>query len=91
MPRKTPIKDFLFRLQVDPDFVNRVFGASFSTEPEPPEDLVALREAAFDEYELPQSARDAIVGKDFATLEQRVQEEDTDAHTTHILPKAWVA
>jgi hypothetical protein len=88
MPRKTPIKDFLFRLQVDSDFVIRVFGASFT---EPPEDAVAQRDAAFNEYELPQRARDAIVGKDFATLEQLVQEEDTDAHTVHILPKAWVA
>ena len=90
MPRLTPIKDFLFRLQVDSDFVNRVYGASFSTEPEPPEDLVAQRDAAFEEYELPQEARDAIVNNDFAALQFQVEQEDTGSHTVHILPKAWV-
>jgi hypothetical protein len=88
MPRQTPITDFLFRLEVDSDFVNRVFGPSFSTEP--PSDLdVERRDAAFEEYGLPPAARTAIVEKDFATLQRLVDLEHPDP--VHILPRGWVA
>jgi hypothetical protein len=49
MPRLTPLKDFLFRLQVDSDFVNRVL------DPDPEQ-----RNDAFAEYGLDDATRTAI-------------------------------
>jgi hypothetical protein len=78
MARLTPIKDFLFRMEVDPDFVKRVL------DPE-------QRDDAFEEYELSEAARDAIVNKNFAALQSLVEQEDTGSHTVHVLPRGWVA
>jgi hypothetical protein len=82
MPRRTPITDFLFRLEVDSDFVNRVLN------PDP-----GLRDAALVEF-LPDDAdtRAAIVSGiedgDFRELQRRVLAEHTD--TVKIIPRGWV-
>jgi hypothetical protein len=125
MPRTTPIKDFLFRLQVDSDFANRVldpqqradalqeYGLDDATrnaieEPTPITDFLfrlevdsdfvsrvldeedeERRNSAFDEYELNEQTRTAIVNKDFGTLQSLVDEEHPDR--VHILPRGWVA
>jgi hypothetical protein len=75
MPRNTPITDFLYRLEVDSDFVNRVLDEE-------------RREAAFDEYGLDDSTRAAIVDKDFKTLQALVDVEHPDK--VHIIPRGWV-
>lgn len=75
MPRNTPITDFLYRLEVDSDFVNRVLDEE-------------RREAAFDEFGLDDAARAAIVDKDFKTLQALVDAEHPDK--VHIIPRGWV-
>jgi hypothetical protein len=84
MPRTTPITDFLFRLEVDSDFVNRVI------DPE-------QRDDALVEFELDDDSRAAIVSaiesmesKDFSDLQSRVLAEHPDSNTVHIIPRGWV-
>jgi hypothetical protein len=84
MARTTPITDFLFRLEVDSDFVNKVVDPN-------------QRDDALLEFGLDEDARNAIVSaiegietKDFSDLQSRVLAEHPDSDTVHIIPRAWV-
>ena len=61
--RSTPITDFLFRLEVDPSFVEK---------------LLDEPEAAFNEYSLPDEAVKAITDRNWPDLQDLVDAEHPD-------------
>lgn len=72
--RNTPITDFLYRLEVDPAFVEK-----FLDDPH----------AAAEEFGgMPEDAVAALVNKDLATLQDLVDAEHPDR--VIIIPRGWV-